>query len=101
MSTDHAYPERRDLDAKGNLLSAAQEGQRHPWESRLNGDELASMPYLDPGTRLRDGQSYLDLNQLNGGPFTPTDGQSVRDGDRIVAQRDLDPDLWRKLVGEG
>ena len=101
MSTDHAYPERRDLDAQGNLLSAAQEGHRHPWESRLNGDELASMPYLEPGTRLQDGQSYLDLNQLNGGPFTPSGGRSVQAGDRIVAQRDLDPDVWRKLVGEG
>ena len=101
MSTDRSYPERRDLDAQGNLLSSAKEDQRHPWESRLNGDELASMPYLDPGTKLKTGQSYLDLNQLNGGPFTPTGHHSVQQGDRIVAQRDLDPDLWRRLVGEG
>ena len=93
--------EQQNLNAQGNLMSAQQEDQRHPWEARLNGDELASMPYLDPGTELKKGQSYLNLNQLDGGPFTPSGRRTVQDGDRIVAQKDIDPPLWRRLVGEG
>jgi hypothetical protein len=93
--------EQRNLDPEGNVLSAKQEDRRHPWESALNGDELASMPYLAPGAELKAGQSYLDLNQLNGGPFTPAERRTVQDGDRIVAQSDIDPPLWRRLVGEG
>jgi hypothetical protein len=92
--------EQRNLDANGNVISEGREDQRHPWESRLNGDELASMPYLDPGTELKEGKSYLNLNQLNGGPFTPSGRRTVQDGDRIVAQSDIDPPLWRRLVGE-
>lgn len=90
----------RNTDSEGNVISAEQERQRSPWEARLNGDELASMRYLEPGARLEQGQSYLDLNQVSGGPFTPTGSRSVEEGDRIVAQRDIDPELWRKLVGE-
>lgn len=91
----------RNTDAQGTLTSSQQEGERHPWEARLNDDELAHMPYLDPGARLEQGQPYLDLNQVSGGPFTPSRSQTVGEGDRIVAQRDVDPELWRKLVGEG
>jgi hypothetical protein len=92
--------ERQNLDAQDTLMTARQEDQRHPWESALNGDELASMPYLAPGTELKVDQSYLNLNQLNGGPFTPSGRRTVQDGDRIVAQSDIDPPLWRRLVGE-
>ena len=91
----------RNTDARGTLVSSQQEEEQHPWAAGLNDDELAHMPYLDPGTLLEQGGSYLDLNQLNGGPFTPSGSQTVGEGDRIIAQRDVDPELWGKLVGEG
>jgi hypothetical protein len=89
-----------NTDRQGNVLSESQEDARHPWETGLTGDELAHMPFLEPGTELRQGQSYLDLNRLDGGPFTPTSSRRVQEGQRVVAQRDLDPEIWHKLVGE-
>jgi hypothetical protein len=90
-----------NTDAQGTVMSESEEQARHLWEDKLTGDELAHLPFLDPGAELRQGQSYLDLNQLTGGPLTLTGSRQVRDGERMVAQGDLDPDIWRKLVGEG
>jgi hypothetical protein len=91
----------RNIDTRGNVISAEEEQARHPWERGLTGDDFAHMPYLDPGTELKPGESYLDLNQIEGGPFTPKAKRQVQRGERTVAQRNTDPDLWRKLVGEG
>lgn len=64
----------------------------------LTQDELAHLPILRPGTTLEAGGVYFDLNAPERGPFKALAGQQAGSGNRYIAQRDLDPDLWRRIV---
>ena len=68
--------------------------------SKLDRDELAQLTVLRPGTRLEQGGTYLDLNNLARGPFKALGGQEVGPRDRYVAKRDVDYELWNRLVGQ-
>jgi hypothetical protein len=67
----------------------------------LTNDELARLSVLQPGTRLEQGGTYLDLNDLERGPFKAIGGQEAGRRDRYVAKRDIDYELWNRLVGHG
>ena len=66
----------------------------------LTSDELARLSVLEPGTRLEQGGSYVDLDRLDAGPFQAIGGHEARAGQRIVAKRDTDYELWNRLVGQ-
>ena len=66
----------------------------------LTNDELARLPVLDAGTRLEQGGVYLDLNRLSRGPFKALAGHVAGHGDRFVAKRDTDYELWNRLAGQ-
>ena len=66
----------------------------------LGTDDLARIPVLAPGTRLEQGGTYIDLNHLDRGSFKAMAGQEAGPGDRYVAKRDLDYELWNQLAGE-
>lgn len=55
---------------------------------------------LEPGTRLQQGSTYLDLERLEDGPFVALAGQQVADGQLIAAKKDLDYETWNELIGE-
>ncbi len=67
----------------------------------LDGSELARLAILEVGTRLEQGGTYVDLTELERGPFTALGGHEVARGSRIVAKRDTDYELWNRLVGQG
>lgn len=91
----------RNTDAAGNLISQGEEQARQPREARLIGDDFAHMPYLEFGAELTSDETYLDLNDLDRGPFSPSEVHTVERGDRLVAKGNLDPEIWSKLAGEG
>lgn len=66
----------------------------------LDSDELARLTVLEDGTRLEQGGTYLDLNDLEAGPFRALGGQEAGPGKRYVAKRDTDYELWNKLAGD-
>jgi hypothetical protein len=66
----------------------------------LTSDELSRLQILEPGTRLEQGGTYVDLNRLGEGPFKALGGHDATEGDRYVAKRDTDYELWNRLVGE-
>ena len=66
----------------------------------LTNDELSRLQVLEPGTRLEQGGTYVDLNQLGEGPFKALGGHEASEGDRYVAKRDTDYELWNRLVGD-
>ena len=66
----------------------------------LTSDELSRLQVLEPGTRLEQGGSYIDLNRLSEGPFKALAGREATERDRYVAKRDTDYELWNRLVGE-
>jgi hypothetical protein len=72
----------------------------HERLSELTNDELARLAVLDPGARLEQGGTYVDLDRLGDGPFQAIGGHEAQAGQRIIAKRDTDYELWNRLVGE-
>lgn len=66
----------------------------------LDADELARLSVLEEGARLDQGGAYLDLNDRGRGPFKAIGGQEARPGNRYVAKRDTDYELWNRLAGD-
>lgn len=67
---------------------------------RLSADEFARLTILEPGTRLEQGGTYLDLDDPARGPFKAIGGQEAGHRNRYVAKRDTDYELWNRLVGD-
>lgn len=67
--------------------------------SALKNDELARLAVIEPGTLLEQGGTYLDLNQIDKGPFKALGGHAASRTERLVAKRDTDYLLWNRLVG--
>ena len=80
--------------------SAAADKTLHNRLQGLDAEELARLATLEPGTRLEQGGVYLDLNDLKRGPFKAIGGQEAGEGDRLVAKRDTDYELWNRLSGD-
>lgn len=66
----------------------------------LSSDELSRLQVLEPGTRLEQGGTYVDLNRLGEGPFKALGGHEATASNRYIAKRDTDYELWNRLVGE-
>jgi hypothetical protein len=79
---------------------AVEDKSLHDWLPALSDDELARLSVLDAGTRLEQGGVYLDLNRLSRGPFKALAGHVAGHGDRFVAKRDTDYELWNRLAGQ-
>ncbi len=79
---------------------AAADKTVHNLLSAFTGDELAQLAILAPGTRLEQGGTYVNLNDLEGGPFKAIGGHEASENDRIVAKRDTDYLMWNRLVGD-
>jgi hypothetical protein len=67
----------------------------------LDGAELAQLPVLETGARLHQGGTFVDLNDRERQPFTALGGQEAGPEHRLVAKRDVDHELWNRLVGQG
>ena len=67
--------------------------------SQLNDDELGRLAVIDPGTPLPQGSIFLDLNDLNAGPFKAIGGQETGKGQRMIAKSETDYELWNRLAG--
>ncbi len=72
---------------------------RRSFES-LEPDELGRLSYVQEGTQLEQGAVYVDLNDLERGPFKALAGRRAGPGNRYVAKRDTDYELWNRLVGD-
>lgn len=67
----------------------------------LSSDELARLSVLAVGTQLAQGGTYVDLNDLAGGPFKAIGSQEAGPDHSYVSKRDTDYELWNRLVGQG
>lgn len=65
----------------------------------LTDDLLARLSILDPGTPLEQGAVYLDLDDLESGPFKAIGGQEVSAKQRIIAKKMTDYELWNEIAG--
>lgn len=78
--------------------SAAADKVLHEQLDMLDGDELARLTVLERGARLEQGGTYVDLNDLERGPFKAIGSQVAEADNRYVAKRDTDYELWNRLV---
>ena len=65
----------------------------------LTREERARLTILAEGTPLDGGSTYLDLDDRDRAPFTAEDGQVADAGRRLVSKRDVDYELWNRLIG--
>jgi hypothetical protein len=79
---------------------AVEDKDLHERLPELTSDELSRLQVLEPGTRLEQGGTYVDLNRLSEGPFKALGGHEAKQNDRYVAKRDTDYELWNRLVGD-
>jgi hypothetical protein len=66
----------------------------------LSKDELDRLIVLRPGARLEQGSVYVDLDDLDAGPFVALGSEEVSEGDRIRSKRDTDYEMWNRIVGD-
>lgn len=67
----------------------------------LTADQLDQLVFVDSGTHFEQGATYVDLEDETRQPFTALASQSAEAGQRIVAKRDVDHEVWNALVGQG
>ena len=70
--------------------------------SKLEGfsdEELKQIPVLKPGTRLQQGATYINLNDLQRQEYTGMGDMSVEEGDYIVPKTRVGYQLWNRLIG--
>ncbi len=79
--------------------SAVDDKVLHERLSMLDDAELARLSVLEPGARLEQGGTYVDLNDSSRQPFKAIGGQEADAKHRYVAKRDTDHELWNELVG--
>jgi hypothetical protein len=66
----------------------------------LSSELVSRLSVVNAGTQLEQGGTYLDLNDRERGPFKALGGQSANQGNRYVAKKDTDYELWNELVGD-
>lgn len=71
----------------------------HQHLSRLRDDVLQQIPVLAPGTRLKQGATYIDLQDPLCHEFTATGDMEAERGNWYVAKNEVDYQLWNLLIG--
>ncbi len=71
--------------------------RRYP---ELSDSELNRLDVVKPGTQLLQGSVYLDLAALEKGPFKAIGGEVVQPGQRLIAKRWTDYDIWNRFAGQ-
>ena len=71
----------------------------HQRLAAFNDAELKAIRVLEPGTRLEQGATYIDLQQPAWKPFTALGNQRADWTNWYVAKHDLDYVLWNRLIG--
>jgi hypothetical protein len=67
----------------------------------LDRGEREAIPVLVTGTQLRQGAVYVDLDNVEAGPFRAMGGQRAEANQRLVPKHRIEFDLWNALVGQG
>jgi hypothetical protein len=66
----------------------------------LSKEDLSQLAILEPGTQLPQGSVFLDLNDLEAGPFKAIGGQEAGTDQRLIAKSDTDYEMWNRLAGQ-
>ena len=67
--------------------------------SDFSDDELQQIPVLKPGTRLKQGATYINLNDPKREEYTGVADMSVDETNFIVPKSEVGYQLWNRLIG--
>lgn len=67
---------------------------------QLDNADLKNIPILPAGTRLDQGATYLDLNNLEKGEYSAVSNETVGEKDYIVPKTEVGYPLWNRLTGK-
>lgn len=87
--------------ARDHSSPASDDKQLRTEMPNLDADDLKRLSILTPGTRLDQGSVYVDLNDLERGPFKAMGEPHAGEDTRYVAKRDTDYEMWGRLLGRG
>ena len=65
----------------------------------LTDEQLREIPVLPVGSRLRQGATYLDLNDSQRRPFTAMGAMIAGEDNYYVPKDNIDYTLWNRLIG--
>jgi len=88
------------LDRVAHERTAADDKDLSRRFSNLTRDELHRINLLPAGTRLQEGETYLDLRDLERGEFRAGPDEVVEPRQEIVAKHELDYQIWDYLSGQ-
>ncbi|MEN3331726.1 MAG: hypothetical protein V7641_1091 [Blastocatellia bacterium] len=89
IGTPSTTPMRTAYDIKG----------AHRRLSHLLDDDLKQIVVQPEGARLKQGATYVDLNDLERGEFTATGDMAAGPDNWYVAKDDIHYNLWNLLIG--
>ena len=98
---DDLVADRSRLAGDDDTVPASDDKRLQADMPQLGADELSRLSILKPGTRLDQGSVYVDLNDLERGPFKALGSQEATGHTRYVAKRETDYEMWDQLVGQG
>lgn len=91
-------PERIRQEAATNV-SPADADKDLVSKLNISGKEMSRLAVVGPGTQLPQGSVFLDLNDLERGPFKAIGGQEAGRKERLIAKNETDFELWNRLAG--
>jgi hypothetical protein len=92
-------PDRIRQQAATNVSAGDQDKRVMNKLPQLSDDELSRLAIVQTGTQLPQGSVFLDLNDLERGPFKAIGGQEAGRKERLVAKNETDYELWNRLAG--
>jgi len=98
---DDLTSDRSPAGQEGDSIPASDDKQLQAEMPDLDADDLKRLSILTAGTQLDQGSVYVDLNDIERGPFKAMGDQEASDTTRYVAKRDTDYEMWGRLVGQG
>jgi hypothetical protein len=70
----------------------------HEKLAAFNQDELAQIPIVAPGTKLKQGAVYLDLRDPAPAPFTASAGMEARETNYYTPKAEVPYEHWNRLL---
>ena len=89
-----------DAQNEKNAPSAYEHKELHDRFPQLSSADLKNIPILPAGTRLDQGATYLDLNNLEKGEYSAVSNETVGEKDYIVPKTEVGYPLWNRLTGK-
>ena|SRR6185437_9453696 len=105
---DDLHPNARDIQrqqeekhapGKFGLMAEAIKALQQGALRDLTDEQLRAIPVLPVGSRLRQGATYLDLNDSQRRPFTATGAMIAGESNYYVPKDNIDYTLWNRLIG--